>query len=293
MNLKQIKYFCEIVDRGTTIQAAEHLFVAPTAISMQLAQLEEHLGGELFDRSRRPMELTPLGKFFYPRAKDLLFQAKRLDEETHGIAVGKLGWLGIGFTRSTIFSILPSAVRKFRESFPDVKLELVELLSDYQPEQLREGRIHIGLSRFIGRFDQPADLNHTVMFKDPFVAALPLNHKLAENSSICVSDLDGVPFILYPKDSLSIFSKQMLSILKEAGVSPVVTYEASEIHTALALVAANLGITLVGQSVSYNNRSDVVFIPVRDIGVGMTMVAITRAEEDSKIVASFLDLLNA
>jgi DNA-binding transcriptional LysR family regulator len=79
MNLRQIRYFCTVVEAGSAVLAAETLFVAPTAISMQLAQLEDHLGGELFDRSRRPMELTSLGKYFYPRAKELLSHAASAD----------------------------------------------------------------------------------------------------------------------------------------------------------------------------------------------------------------------
>ena len=105
MNLRQLKYFCEVVEARSAAHAAERLFVAPTAISMQLSQLEQHVGGLLFDRARRPMELTPLGRFFYPRAKELLSQARRLDDEVRGIAVGNRGWLGVGFIRSTLFSV--------------------------------------------------------------------------------------------------------------------------------------------------------------------------------------------
>ena len=68
MNLRQLRYFCEVVDAGNARAAAEKLFVAPTAISMQISQLEELLGGSLFDRRTRPMTLTPLGQFVYPKA---------------------------------------------------------------------------------------------------------------------------------------------------------------------------------------------------------------------------------
>ncbi|MCP2937106.1 LysR family transcriptional regulator, partial [Salmonella enterica subsp. enterica serovar Typhimurium] len=74
------------------------------------------------------MSLTATGRFLYPRAKDLLSQMRRLDEEARAVAAGNLGWLGIGFTRSAIFSILPAAVRRFRKRFPDVHLDLVEQL---------------------------------------------------------------------------------------------------------------------------------------------------------------------
>ncbi|MEP7084937.1 MAG: LysR family transcriptional regulator [Betaproteobacteria bacterium] len=291
MNLRQLKYFCEVVDTGSAVQAASRLFVAPTAISMQLSQLEETLGGALFDRSRRPMELTPLGKFFYPRAKALLVDDRRLEEEARGLAAGKRGWLGVGFVRSTIYSLMPNAIRRFRESFPDVQLDLVELLSEHQPAQLRSGRLHLGVSRFIGSFDQPADLKYTVLFEDPFVAVLPKGHGLARKTSVTCAEIAAQPFISYPKDPRTTFALQVQAMLHSTGVKPRVVYEAIEIQTALGLVAAGLGVTLAGASVTKHNRTDVAFVPLADLDVRSTVVAVTRVDEDSKLVDAFLATL--
>jgi LysR family transcriptional regulator, benzoate and cis,cis-muconate-responsive activator of ben and cat genes len=291
MNLRQIRYFCEVVEAGSAAHAAERLCVAPTAISMQLAQLEAHLGGELFDRARRPMELTSLGHFFYPRAKELLMQTARLGDEARGIATGSHGWLGIGFARSITFSILPRAIRMFRAAFPYVQLDLVEALSEYQPAQLRQGRIDVGISRFIGEAAVPSDLCHAVTLADPLVAALPVGHQLAAQSSLSAAELATLPFIQYPKDPKSPFGLQIVALLKAAGAEPDVAYGAVEIYTALSLVGAGLGATLVGRSIAENNRSDVAFIPVRDLQVGTTVVGVTRAGETSKLVAEFLDIL--
>ena len=291
MNLRQLRYFCEIVDAGSAAQAAERLCIAPTAISMQLSQLEERVGGELFDRARRPMELTALGRFFYPRAKELLAQARRLDEEAQGMATGKRGWLGIGFVRSTLFSILPRTARIFRERYPDVQIDLIEMLSEYQPAQLRSERIHVGLSRFIGHYERDPDLTYTHVLDDPFVAALPIDHPLAEKPSLSLRDFNNQALIRYPKDARSAFAQHMQQLLINAEVRSASSYEAIEIHTALALVGAGLGITLVGQSVTENNRSDVVFRPINDLQNDTTLVAITRQDENSKVVAAFLDIL--
>jgi DNA-binding transcriptional LysR family regulator len=265
--------------------------VAPTAISMQLGQLELHLGGELFDRSRRPMELTSLGKYFYPRAKELLSQARRLDDEARGIATGRRGWLAIGFVRSAIFSILPSAIRTFRASVPDVHLDLLEVLSEYQAERLQQGRIDLGISRFIGPFERSPDLTYTTLLDEPFMAVVPIGHPLAKQGTISAAEFAALPFILYPKDPKSPFGPQMVSLLQAAGGNPVVAYEAIEIHTALALVAAGLGGTLVGRSIAENNRTDVAFVPIRDIAMGTTVAAITRKDDDNKLVASFREIL--
>ncbi|MEG0883573.1 DNA-binding transcriptional regulator, LysR family [Janthinobacterium sp. OK676] len=291
MNLRQLRYFCEVVEAGSATHAAERLHVAPTAISMQLGQLEAHLGGELFDRSRRPMEPTPLGRFFYPRAKELLLQAARLDDEAKGLATGSHGWLGIAFTRSATFSVLPRAIRQFRAAYPQVQLDLVEALSEYQPAQLRQGRIDIGLSRFIGPCEAPPDLRHAVTLDDPLVAALPLRHPLAGRTSLRAAELADIPFILYPKDPISPFGQQIVAALKAAGAEPAVAYSAVEIYTALSLVAAGLGATLVARSIAENNRTDVVFLPVDDIATSTTVVAVTRADEKSRLVSAFLEIL--
>jgi DNA-binding transcriptional LysR family regulator len=288
MNLRELRYFCEVVETGSAVQAATRLFVAPTAISMQLGQLEKRLGGALFDRSRRPMTLTEFGRFFYPRARQLLLDERQLEEEARVVAAGKRGWLGIGFVRSTIYAVMPNAVRAFREANPDVQLDLVELLSEHQPAHLRSGRLHLGISRFLGAYDQPPDLRHVPLFEDPFVAVLPRDHRLARRSALRLADLSGLPLISYPKDPQTSFAAQVLAMLHAAGVEPRVAHETIEIQTAFGLVAAGLGVALTGASVIEHNRTDVAFVPISDLTARTRVVAVTRANEDNPLVAAFL-----
>ena len=293
MNLRSLKYFCETVESGSISGAAEHLFVASTAISMQISRLENHLGGQLFDRSYRPMKLTTLGHFYYPRAKKLLCEIIELENETKGLATGKKGWLGIGFVRSTLFNILPNSIRGFKKECPDVQLNLVEALSDYQVSQLRESLIHVGISRFLGPYEEYKDLNYDVLFNEPFVAVLPSDHILAKRKSISVEELNDIPFISYPKDPYSNFSNDLLSIIETAGAVPSVNHEAIEIHTALALVSAGLGITIVGQCVSFRNTNDVVFVPINDLKATSSIVVIKKHESENEFVEVFLESLKS
>ena len=291
MNFRQLRYFCEVVDSGTLSRAAERLFVAPTAISMQIAQLEQGLGGALFDRTAKPMTLTPLGLFFLPRARELLANGQRLEEETRDVATGKSGWLGIGFVRSLLNSVVPAAVRAFRHKHPDVKLELVELLSEHQPAQLRSGRIHIGLSRFAAPPEPPADLRHVTLFDDPFAVVVPADHRSAKRGRVSLAELSKLPLISYPKDPQSSFAQQVIARLREAGAEPRVGHEAIEIHTALGLVAAGLGYAVVGASVAQRGQSDVAFVKLAELKACTTVVAVTRADEEGPLVASMLKTL--
>jgi DNA-binding transcriptional LysR family regulator len=245
MNFRQLRYFCEVVDGGTLARAAERLYVAPTAISMQIAQLEGSVGGTLFDRSAKPMTLTPLGHYFLPRARELLRLGQRLEDDARDMAQGRRGWLSIGFVRSLLYSVLPLAIRRFRERHPNVKLELVELLSEHQTTALRQHRIHIGLSRFARPIEPPNDLRHAMLFDDPYVAAVPSANPIARARAPSMSELAALPFIAFPKDPASSYASQVMTMLHSAGVSPQIAHEAIEVHTALGLVAAGLGFQIV------------------------------------------------
>lgn len=277
LNLRQLRYFCETVDTGSARAAASKLFVASTAISMQLALLEEILGGELLDRSSRPMALTPLGEFVYARARELLAAATRLEREACEMAAGKLGWLGIGFTRSVIFSVLPETVRAMQAEFPDVRIDLKEILTEHQPASLRSGAIHLGIARVIGSAPLESDLACTELFEDPLVAAIPIQHPLANKESVTAAELGALAYITYPGNAESHFSRQVLSVLEAAGSLPRIGHEAKEIHTALGLVAAGLGTTVVGQSVATNNRTDIRFLPISDVTAKSRVIAVHPA----------------
>ncbi|PLZ02433.1 LysR family transcriptional regulator [Burkholderia sp. WAC0059] len=294
MNLKQLRYFCEIVACGSAAAAAERLHVAPTAISMQLSLLESDLGGELFDRSRRPMGLTALGHYFHPRAKALLAEARGLEEETRSVASGRSGVLSIGYTRSSIFTILPRAIRAFSTTHPNVKIELITLLSEHQNEQLLNGRIQVGISRYLGAVEAVDGITFSHLIDDPFVAALSTSHRLSRRKSIRAAELADDAFIAYPRDPQSHFAEHTRQLLTNAcGTNIVATYDANDIHTALGMIASGLGYSLVGKSAGDCNRTDIRFISVADIHAAARVVAVTAVGEHSKIVSTFLDTLTA
>ena len=291
MNLRSLRYFCEVVETDSANLAAVRLHVVPAAVSMQIAQLEDQLGGKLFDRSTRPMKLTPLGRFLYPKAKLLLSDSQHMLEQAKDLALGRSGWLSIGFTRSTIFSVLPDAVRQMSQDAPKVRIDLTEILSEHQGEALRTGAIHIGLARTIGAFEMDSDLSCVPLFTDPLVVALPSMSALARRKLLNPEDLDGLSFVSYPKDPNSSFARHTIQALEQAGVKSHVAYEAKEIHTALCLVAAGLGYALVGKSVSDNARSDIRFLPLKGIKATASVFAIHSKKTHHQLVDSFLDIL--
>lgn len=288
MNLKQLHYFCEMAACGTAAQAAKKLFVAPTAVSMSLSQLEAELGGPLFDRATRPMPLTSLGQFLLPRAVELLGQAERLAGDAKRVASSRQGWLGIGFTRSVMLSVLPNAVRRFRQSHPDVRLEMVELLSEHQPAQIAGGTVHLGISRCVEPLVPPAGFAVEPLFEEALLAALPVGLAGAAGAPITLATLAGHPFISYPRDPKTRYASQILAAAERLGSPLGVAHEAMEIHTALGLVAAGLGATLVGASVALQPRADVSFHPVTGLDVTSTVSAVLPDGSRNGFAAAFV-----
>lgn len=290
LNLKPLRYFCEVVEAENANLAATRLHVVPAAVSMQLGHLETLLGGKVFDRTSRPMKLTTLGHFLYPKAKALISDAQRMLDEAKDVASGHLGWLSIGFTRSTIFSVLPDAVRTMRAAFPKVRIDLTEILTEHQAEALRSGLIHVGLSRAIGQLAQEDDLDYIPLFDEALIAAVPSASALTRRKSLGPGDLAASTFISYPKDPNSSFARHVIQALENADIKVRVGYEAKEIHTALGLVAAGLGFTLVGKSVADNNRSDIAFRPVKCLKATAKVFAIRRKGPPHQIVDAFLEV---
>ena len=290
MNLRQLTYFCETAAGGSVSHAARKLFVAPTAISMSLSQLEAELGGSLFDRSARPMPLTALGRFLVPRALELLGQAQRLENDAKKVASARQGWLGIAFTRSVMLSVLPPAVRQFRMQFPDVRLELVELLSEHQATEITAGKVHLGISRFVGAIQAPPGFEARMVFEETLHAALPAGPGTLSGSPISLADLATHPFISYPRDPRTRYAAQILEAAKRLGAPLDVQHEAMEIHTALGLVAAGLGATLVGASVALRARSDVSFHPVTGLDASTTVAALLPLENLNPFALPFVEI---
>lgn len=290
MNFTQLRTFCEIVRRGNGARAAAALFIEPTAVSMQLTQLETELGGKLFDRSYRPMQLTPLGQYLYPRAEDLLAAAMRLEKETKDIAACKRGWLGIGVTRAVMFSLLPRTIRRFRKEYPEVQLELLPLQSAQQPPELLSGRIQVGVSRFRGSFDRVEGLDYVPIRQDPFVVALFKGHPLASRGALKAAELNGMPQIAYPKFP-SHYDENMPALLQDAGIVPSFTYYADDIYIAMGMVACGLGFCLVSRPFSESACNDVAFVALSDVRSVVDVIAVTRKSDKNELTTSFVECL--
>ena len=287
MELRHLRYFVAVAEELHFGHAAARLHMAQPPLSMQIKQLESEIGFRLFQRTNRKVELTQAGALLLDDVRELLAELDRSVASAKRVARGEAGWLGIGFVGSATYAVLPAALQRFREEHPDVELVLRELVSAKQAQALREGRIHVGLARpAIGEDGFESE----VILNERLVAALPDSHPLAKNRRLRIEDLAREPFILFPQNPKPSYADFVLGICEQAGFVPRIVQEAAEMHTAIGLVAAGLGVTLVPGSVRTETRPGLTF---RDLA-GAPSTALTaayRSADESPVLVEFLRIL--
>ena len=290
MNLRALQCFVILAEELNFSRAAERLHIAQPALSQQIRSLEERLGTQLVDRARRPLMLTEAGHYLCTEARQILGSLEQMAVAAQEIGVGRRGWLSVGFTRSSMYSVLPPALKKFHKAYPQVELKLYEMLTEEQTDALRDMRIHVGIGR------QPTAVEgctSCTLLRERVVVALEAGHPLAARKTLRMADLADTPLILYPKHQNAQFKHSVQSLYRDAGVTPMVAHEAYEIQTAIALVAAGLGVTIVGESVARHGRTDVVFRHLAGPGSSYrtTLAATFRTDDASPHLRAFLGCL--
>lgn len=285
MELRHLRYFIAVAEELHFGRAAERLCIAQPPLSQQIQQLERELGFRLFDRTKRRVLLTAAGTMFLEEARESLSGLERAAQSGRRIARGETGRLAIGFVGTATYEALPALLSAFRERHPDVELVLRELVSAKQVQALRERRIHVGLARPA----VPEDgLTSEPLIREPLVAAVPTDHPLAAFELVDLSSLAGEPFILFPRFPKPSYADFLVSVCEQAGFRPRVAQETSEIHTAVSMVAAGLGVTLVPASLRSLQRPGVVYRSFADPAPITELTLAYRSADDSPTLQAFL-----
>jgi len=294
MELRHLRHFVALAEEENFGRAAERVFVVQQALSNSIKNLEDEVGVPLVLRTTRRVQLTPAGREFLEGARLTLAQATQTVERTRRAARGEVGRLTVGFVSGLAFGGLPEIVRKFRELYPNVSVDLRELTAQEQEAALRGGQVDVGLMLLPVR---DPNLDSRALWRQPLVAALPSGHALARKRKLKISDLAGEPFVFFPRQLRATYFDQVMRWCAGAGFTPNVTQEAIEIPTLLSLVAAGVGVFLPIAFFERLALPGVVYRPVEGAPV-VEIVAVwqrgslTRSPIDP-IVQAFLSVAQA
>lgn len=283
IELRHFEYFVAVAEELHFGRAAERLHMAQPPLSMQIRQLESLLGVQLLVRDRRKVELTRAGEAFLEEARRTLKQARYAMEVAQRAGEGQVGRLHIGFVASAPFNVLPEVLRAYRQAYPAVSIELLEMSTSQQVQALRDRRIDVG---FIRLPLEAEGLSQVRVLSEPLVAALPEAHRLAGQRTLDVRDMATESFVLFPRSVGAGLYDQIVGLCVEAGFSPTIGQEASLMQTIVGLVGAGLGVAVVPESVQYIHGTGVVYRPLKKSPL-VHMGMVWRTDDTSQILANF------
>jgi DNA-binding transcriptional LysR family regulator len=289
MNPRQVKSFIAVAEELHFGRAAKIVHLSQPALSLQISGLEQELGVQLFIRSRRKTELTPAGMVFLSEAREVLARTEQATLRVRRAALGQVGTLRIGFISTAAAVIMPPLVKRFREAYPHVEVELRNVLTTDQLLQLQERKLDVGFLRV--PLPTPPQIKTRVVHREPFVLLLPANHPLAQKPNVKLTDCQGVDFVMYTRKMAPGFHDQIMNICHRNGLTPHVTQEAAEMYTLISLVAAGMGIAIAPASIALHHAENVVVRELPGETVQSEIAIAWNKEQSSATAQLFLDMV--
>ncbi len=294
LDLRHLRYFMAVAEAGNFHRAAATLHIAQSALSRRILDLERQLNITLLERSPKGVSLTESGTILLGHARLILGEAERARAHLKRLAAGELGILRFGLNR--IAPQLPSvcgALRRFRQSHPGVTLELQSMTTHEQLDALPAGRIDFGFVTNAAAASKALEFRS--IFKDYFILALPVEHRLAAPTvKIRLADLAQEDLILISRATGQTAYDNLLSAFAAARITPRIVQESHSEDSHLGLVAAGMGLTFTYSSITARyHRPGLVFKPIEDLDIDIDIDLAWRRSDRSPLQQRFLQHIDA
>jgi len=241
MELRQLSYVIQIAKEKNFSRAAEKLHIAQPSLSQQLSKLEQELNVMLFRRTTNSVEPTEAGEVFVQKAQSILDAVDQLRQEMDDMAQMRKGKLVVGTLPITGAHILPLVLPRFGARYPQIEVVLVEETTAKLEQLTANGGTDVSLLT-LPIID--ANLSCEPYMEEEICVAVPRNHRLADKKEpIDLQELKDEPFIALKRGQG--FRQITVDICMQAGFSPNIVFESTNIETVQALVAGEMGIALV------------------------------------------------
>ncbi len=242
MTITQLQYVLAVAEHKNFTLAAEKCFVTQPTLSMQIQKVEEELKIQIFDRTKKPIQLTDIGQKIVSQAKNIVNEADRMKD----IVEQQKGFIGgefrLGIIPTIMPTLLPMFLNTFIKKFPKVKLTIEELNTDEIIIKLKNGNLDAAIAATpLGE----EKLKEIVLYYEPFVAYIPEKHRIADKKEIEVSDLN-LDEILLLQDG-HCFRDGILNLCKNQDVVSLNNFQiqSGSFETLIKLADEGLGLTLL------------------------------------------------
>jgi DNA-binding transcriptional LysR family regulator len=147
MELRHLRYFKLLAEELHFRKASDKLHIAQPALSRQVKELEKELGVTLFERNRRKVALSPMGKHLYKKTIAIFRLVEETKKELKELETMEVGKLRVGYVASALYSALPRFLTNLKKNKPRLQVSICEMSTADQIESLRNGSLEVGFVR--------------------------------------------------------------------------------------------------------------------------------------------------
>lgn len=245
MDLNQLEYFRALANIRHFTKAAAEISISQSALSRSIQKLENELGHPLFDRKKKEIVLTPLGRRFLSHVERALNDIEEGVQEIEHANDPQGGIINLSFIHSLGGGVLPHLLSEYKELYPSTRFNLDQNNSAILAKGLIDGKSDLSLGSTMITMEH---LAWTYLYSEEIYVTVPKHHPLSTYSSVALKDIEKYPFItMKPPYSLRILTDQFCSL---AGVHPEIIFEGDDTNTVAGLVAADLGVSLLPRMIA-------------------------------------------
>jgi LysR family transcriptional regulator, transcription activator of glutamate synthase operon len=239
MNVDELRWFVAVAERGRVTRAAEELHISQPALSRALSRMQRALGVNLFDRSGRNLRLNRYGELYLGHARRALAELDSGQRAIEEMAGGERGLVSLGFAPTLSTWLVPALVSAFRAEHPGPRFQLHQDAVGQLVDSLRDGGVDLLVC------PRPGDpvLGWHMLGGERLQLAVPSGHRLAGRKRVRLSEAAGERFVML-KHAFD-FRDIVEELCRAAGFEPESAFEAEDVASARALVAAGLGVAVV------------------------------------------------
>lgn len=243
VTVKQVRLFVEVARSLSFARAAEAMHLSQPAVSLAIQNLEQAIGGKLFARSTRSLELTPEGQAFFPTATRLLNEWDEALDDVNNLFTMQRGKLNMAVMPSFSTNVLPDLVRQYHQLYPQVNLSIQNIVMDDAIESVRKGRNELAISFASENMN---GLNFTPLYDVTFMAVYS-DHFLPNLKDVNLTDnwsaLFDLPMVAMDKDSTV---RRWLDETSQAqGLQSKIVAEVNQLDSLGQLVSMGIGVGIV------------------------------------------------
>jgi DNA-binding transcriptional LysR family regulator len=292
MDLKHMRYFVAVAETGHITRAAARLGIQQPPLSQQIRALEQSLGTALFVRHPKGVTLTESGELLLAESRRLLADAQSMHNRMRAVASGHAGVLAVGFTSSAAaHAFTPHVLRECRRAYPSIALQIFEdnaagLTQAVAAERMDCAFVRVPVAR-------PPNLVFETLLREPVLAALPSGHPLLESKRpLALRDLRGEPFILVRQPGATGLYANLLTLCGKQGFTPSIGHEVGHMMTAISLVAAGQGVSVVPASMQGVHPQSVAYRPLRGAStLDAPLTLVMRQSSGAGALRSFAEVV--